>query len=369
MPDNEILVDHEDVEQSLDEMRGELDSALEGDGASTPEDEGAGLEPGTAEAVNASRKATREELDKATKDAETGKEASESAKEVGEESAPGIEHAPDDFDTATESLRQSLNLSDPVTQPSSGHSDPEAAAYRQRMTDAMRAQMQAQQAMNIQQAMMAQRPVETSVPGGVDYGGYTPGIHTATQQDMNHAPNREELAEAIYVALQEGDIEPGSDTYEGGTEVGPANGQDSAAAIELAQEYASAGIPYAWGGGHGEEPGMTQGISDGGGNADANGDYNKVGLDCSGLTREFTYNMYGVDIGAGTADDQYNSGQDVSADEARPGDIYFPESAGRPPAHVQVYIGNGQVLEAQMSGTDVMINDIEEGGEFRRYVD
>ena len=39
--------------------------------------------------------------------------------------------------------------------------------------------------------------------------------------------------------------------------------------------------PYAWGGG-GDANGPTKGIRDGG-VADAHGDYNKIGFDCSGL--------------------------------------------------------------------------------------
>lgn len=366
MPDNEILVEHENVERSLEKLRDELESALSGGDSPPPEDEGEGMEPGTAEAVNSSRKATRDEFDQTSKDAETGREASKDAEKVAEESVAGIAASPNEFESATETVQPSA--ADPGTRTPSQHSDPLAAAYRSRMDDAMRAQMQAQQAAMIQQAAMSQRPVETSVPGQVDYDNYTPGIHTANQHDMNHALNRDELAEAIYVAMEEGDIEEGSDSFEGSAP-GPIDGPGTEAVIGLAQEYAAEGIPYAWGGGHGGEPGLSQGISDGGGAADAHGDYNKVGLDCSGLSRDFYYNAYGVDIGAGTAADQFNSGQSVSADEARPGDIYFPESAGRPPMHVQVYIGNGQVLEAKQSGTDVMISEMVEGGDFRRYAE
>lgn len=128
------------------------------------------------------------------------------------------------------------------------------------------------------------------------------------------------------------------------------------------------GMPYAWGGGHGAAPGPSQGISDGGGPADRAGDYRKVGLDCSGLARYVTAQMYGIDIG-GTSESQYASGTPVSASQARPGDLVFPASAGRPPGHVQVLMpGGSSVLEAPSSGQTVKISPLAAGSEFRRFV-
>ena len=126
------------------------------------------------------------------------------------------------------------------------------------------------------------------------------------------------------------------------------------AAIQLAQDYAAAGIPYAWGGGHGAEPGISQGTTDGG-VADSFGDYMKQGLDCSGLSRDYIYNLYGIDIG-GTAADQMRMGVEVSPEDAKPGDLWFPHDG-----HVGVYIGNGQILEAPQSGEYVKITYIRPG--------
>ena len=124
------------------------------------------------------------------------------------------------------------------------------------------------------------------------------------------------------------------------------------------------GIPYAWGGG--SMSGPTQGISDGGGPADRAGDYRKVGFDCSGLSRYITGQMYGVEIPR-TSEAQFASGAAVSASQARPGDLVFPASAGRPPGHVQVYVGDGKVLEAPSSGQTVKISPLSGGSEFRRF--
>lgn len=200
--------------------------------------------------------------------------------------------------------------------------------------------------------------------------------HESNQASSTLGMNKDELQDKIYEILKEEDEAreqeamasgPATATGEPSGAVGPVSGSaDDQAAIELANEYVAANIPYAWGGGHGAEPGPSQGISDGGGYADQCGDYNKIGLDCSGLARDFTWNMYGVDIN-GTAASQYASGMPVAPEDARPGDIFFPDSAGRPPMHVTVYIGNNSMLEAQQSGTMLMISPLP-SGEFRRYV-
>ncbi|PBA69048.1 C40 family peptidase [Mycobacterium avium] len=124
------------------------------------------------------------------------------------------------------------------------------------------------------------------------------------------------------------------------------------------------GIPYAWGGGGLDGP--SRGISDGGGPADRAGDYNKVGFDCSGYARYITYQATGHEIPR-TSEAQYAAGMPISASQAQPGDLFFPSSAGRPPGHVQVYIGNSQVAEAPSSGQTVKISPLQPG-EFRRMV-
>ena len=130
---------------------------------------------------------------------------------------------------------------------------------------------------------------------------------------------------------------------------------------------ASGRVPYVWGGGHGSQPGITQGRSDGGNAGDAHGDYNKQGVDCSGFTRWALAEATGTDVlGASTSETQYNGGQAVSSPQ--PGDLAFPASAGRPPQHVQIYIGGGMVAEAPQSGEMVRVREMSPGTEFRRYV-
>lgn len=180
-------------------------------------------------------------------------------------------------------------------------------------------------------------------------------LSNMTQSDLANAPNRNDLVKEL----------KDSETRSKG-ELGRTGDADEDAVRELAEKIVNAEppIPYSWGGGHGSEPGPSVGIRDGG-VADSFGDYKKSGLDCSGLARYMTHLLYGVDIN-GTSQNQYSSGTPISASQARAGDIFFPDSAGRPPTHVQVYVGNNQVIEAQKSGTYMKFSPLT-SGDFRRF--
>ena len=121
--------------------------------------------------------------------------------------------------------------------------------------------------------------------------------------------------------------------------------------MELAEQIVGTQppIPYAWGGGTLEGP--SQGISDGGGYADACGDYNKIGFDCSGLVRYMFYQLTGVELPR-VSQAQFEYCQPIS--DPMPGDIGFP--AGGSPGHVFMYVGNGEIIEAQQSGTVMMFS-------------
>lgn len=136
--------------------------------------------------------------------------------------------------------------------------------------------------------------------------------------------------------------------------------------IELAKSVVAAGIPYSWGSGDLNGP-TCSGTRDGGA-ADAAGDYCKTGFDCSGLSRFLVYQASGVEIPR-TSQDQYTGGMEIGQQDAQPGDLVFPEHSfgGGGPGHVQVYVGDGKVVEAQQSGTDVQFSDVGPS-RFVRYV-
>lgn len=107
------------------------------------------------------------------------------------------------------------------------------------------------------------------------------------------------------------------------------------------------GVPYSWGGGSltGPSLGIDSGAS-------------TVGFDCSGLTR---YAFAGVGIllprfsGA-----QYNAGRKVPPSEAKRGDLLFWGAGGG--QHEALYLGGGQMLEAQQTGVPVKISPVRTAG-------
>lgn len=115
------------------------------------------------------------------------------------------------------------------------------------------------------------------------------------------------------------------------------------------------GVPYAWGGGSASGP--TQGVRDGG-VADRHGDFNKVGFDCSGLV------LYAF-AGAGVAlphfsGYQYNYGTKVDPGQMQRGDLIF--YGPKAEHHVAIYLGDGKMLEAPQSGSQVQISDVRWSG-------
>ena len=93
------------------------------------------------------------------------------------------------------------------------------------------------------------------------------------------------------------------------------------------------GVPYVWGG---STPGK--------------------GLDCSGLV-QYCHAVAGISL-PHYSESQYAGGKKVSSPQ--PGDICWK------PGHVGIYIGNGQMIEAQRTGTNIMISAVRAQG-YARY--
>lgn len=99
------------------------------------------------------------------------------------------------------------------------------------------------------------------------------------------------------------------------------------------------GVPYVWGGG--------------GPNGPTGG-----GFDCSSLMQ------YSYEQGAGvelprTTYEQIKLGEQVSPSAAAPGDLVFSNfSSPGVPEHVQMSLGNGKVVEAQQTGTNIMVSNM-----------
>jgi cell wall-associated NlpC family hydrolase len=133
----------------------------------------------------------------------------------------------------------------------------------------------------------------------------------------------------------------------------PASGSVQAV---IGRAMSQLGVPYAWGGGNIYGP--TRGIRDGG-VADAHGDYNKIGFDCSGL-------MIYAFAAAGKRLPHYSgyqatAGRRVPLSQKRPGDLLFWATRGQI-HHVALYIGNERMVEAPFSGSHVRIAAVRYGG-------
>jgi cell wall-associated NlpC family hydrolase len=197
--------------------------------------------------------------------------------------------------------------------------------------------------------------------GGMPSGGGMPSMPGggAPMQSFLNSPPGANLLNSMLGSAKSGSGDSGPASLKMGERL---PGQDGNVQ-DLAQRVVKAKIPYAWGGGGLDGP--SRGIHDGGGAADAHGDYNKTGFDCSGLSRYIHYQLTGHEIPR-TSEAQFGAGHAVSAANARPGDLVFPNNAGRPPHHVQVYLGNNQVIEAPSSGQLVKISALR-ASEFRRF--
>ena len=84
-------------------------------------------------------------------------------------------------------------------------------------------------------------------------------------------------------------------------------------------------------------------------------------FDCSGLM-QWAYRQVGLDLAHSTYV-QIHQGVPVPRSMAAPGDLVFPE-----PGHVQMYIGNGEVVEAPHTGANVRIAPMGHNVQIRRPV-
>ncbi len=107
------------------------------------------------------------------------------------------------------------------------------------------------------------------------------------------------------------------------------------------------GVPYSWGGGNADGP--SRGIDDGA---------NTVGFDCSGL---ILYAFAGAGIKLPHySGSQYTAGTQIPSAQMRRGDAIFYGPGGS--QHVALYLGNGQMLEAPYTGSDVHVSPVRTSG-------
>lgn len=134
----------------------------------------------------------------------------------------------------------------------------------------------------------------------------------------------------------------------------------------IVDDIISNGTPYAWGGGTLDGPSL--GTGDGGGDATKHRDYEKVGFDCSALTRYLVHETTGIDVGR-VSQDQYHTTTEIP-DKNNPsvGNLGFPRGQSKwvngGPGHVVMYMGDGVIVEAPESGKYVKNTIASDKGDY-----
>lgn len=103
------------------------------------------------------------------------------------------------------------------------------------------------------------------------------------------------------------------------------------------------GIPYRWG-----------------------GDNVVEGMDCSGFVRA-VFNLCGISIPR-TSAEQFRTGEGVSRDELRDGDLVFFGSSADKINHVGIYVGGGRFVHAPRRGDEIKVSALEDRYFSERFV-
>lgn len=163
-----------------------------------------------------------------------------------------------------------------------------------------------------------------------------PDINTPSPRPHDQVPDlsdEQSLGQNAGLAEQREDVGdvPAADQRQLGSSAFESRGKQ---VVQTAQKYL--GVPYKWGGTNPQK-----------------------GLDCSGLL-QLVFKQHGVDLPR-VSRQQAKEGREVpSIDQAQPGDLVAFSSRGYNVGHIGMYIGNGEMLHAPRSGTNVRIDGISE---------
>jgi cell wall-associated NlpC family hydrolase len=92
----------------------------------------------------------------------------------------------------------------------------------------------------------------------------------------------------------------------------------------------------------------------------------EAGFDCSGFVSHVFREGVGL-ILPRSSREMSKSGQEISKDELRPGDLVFFNTMRRAFSHVGIYVGDNQFVHAPRSGGRVRIEDLRDGYWTKRF--
>jgi len=92
----------------------------------------------------------------------------------------------------------------------------------------------------------------------------------------------------------------------------------------------------------------------------------EAGFDCSGFVSHVFREGLGM-ILPRSSREMSKSGQEVTRDELRPGDLVFFNTMRKAFSHVGIYVGDNQFVHAPRSGGHVRIDDLRQGYWTKRF--
>jgi cell wall-associated NlpC family hydrolase len=168
----------------------------------------------------------------------------------------------------------------------------------------------------------------------------------AEEKAARERAERDAAAARVAAAQSRGGAAGGGGGGGGGGPAPAVRGGSAAVERVIDRAMSQLGVQYVWGGGNGRGP--STGIPDGLGSP-----LNRVGFDCSGLML-YAFNGVGVSLPR-VSRNQFNAGRKVPISQVRPGDMVFYKNGGAPIHHVALYIGNGKMIEAPYTGSNVRV--------------
>jgi cell wall-associated NlpC family hydrolase len=162
-------------------------------------------------------------------------------------------------------------------------------------------------------------------------GSLAAAVARQEQQEAIQAAARAAAAALIKQAQQQSDAAANADPAS--TTAGTSGDGPGLTAVHAAESQI--GVPYVW---SASSPGY--------------------GFDCSGLTM-WAWGQAGVNL-PHSAEDQYYSIEHISFSELQPGDLIFYAWGGYI-YHVVLYVGNGNVVQAEETGTTIQITPVPPG--------